>query len=232
MHVLDLASGSGEPALQIARAVGAHGTVTATDISNGMLELARDNARAEDLSNVSFVQCDAEELPFEDESFDVVTSRMGVMFVVDLERAFAEIRRVLRRGTAAFAAWGPLEQMELFWAMLQPFRQRVDAPGPPPDAPHPFRFSRPGSLSRELRKAGFVDVRENVSDMLTPWPGSPEDAWEMFYDMAAPPFVDELPQAERDAAIAEGAKSLRRLFDGKRIDAHSSVVIASARKIH
>jgi hypothetical protein len=54
----------------------------------------------------------------------------------------------------------------------------------------------------------------------------------MFYEMAAPPFVDELAQHERDAAIREAVESLKPAFDGNRIDTHASIAIASARKPH
>lgn len=231
MRVLDLASGSGEPALHISRVAEPGGEVAATDLSAGMLDLARGNARAQRISNITFAQCDAEDLPFEDESFDAVTSRMGAMFFVDLHRALSEIRRVLRRGRRlAFAVWGPMGRTTLFSALLGPFLRRVEAPTPPPGAPHPFRFAAPGTLTRELRAAAFDDVQETSSVVPTPWPGPPEEAWEMFYEVAGPPYIDELPAKERASAIGEAIRNLRELFDGQTIDAHSAIVIASGRK--
>jgi len=231
IRALDLASGSGEPALQIAHAIAPAGTVIATDISGGMLKIARENAEQQRLTNISFAPCDAEELPFDDNAFDAVTCRMGAMFFVDLQRALSEIRRVLRPGgRAAFAAWGPLERNEFFFSLLQPFFRRIDAPAPPADAPHPFRFSRPDALARELRVAQFHDVRESMTDMAAPWPGSPEEAWQVFYEMAAPPFVDELADEDRRAAIREGIDTLRPLYDGKTINARAAIVLVSGTK--
>ncbi len=96
MKVLDLACGSGEPSLSLARAVGPMGHVIATDIVPGMLEIAEENARRKGLSNIEFRIADAEAIPFPDESFDVVTCRFGVMFFSDPERAMREARRVLK----------------------------------------------------------------------------------------------------------------------------------------
>jgi SAM-dependent methyltransferase len=231
MRVLDLASGSGEPALQIADSLGTSGNVVATDLSEGMLELASENAHAQGLSNISFVQCDAENIPFQDAAFDAVTSRMGVMFFVDIRRALAEIKRVLRpQGRAAFAAWGPMQDTTHFSIMLGPFFKRIDAPAPPADAPHPFRYARRGTLGADLQAADFNDVQEDSHIVSTPWPGTPEELWEMFYELAGPPFIDEMPAAVRGEAIAEAIQNARALFDGSTVRAQSAVVIASGAK--
>ena len=73
MQVLDLASGTGEPALTLAEAVGPDGHVTATDLVPEMLAVAEESARQRGLTNITFRQVDAEALPFPDRSFDVVT---------------------------------------------------------------------------------------------------------------------------------------------------------------
>jgi len=119
MRVLDLASGSGEPALTLARHVDATGHVVATDLSQGMLDLAEENARKVGLANISFRQADAHRLPFDNESFDCVTCRLGIMYFVDVHGALMEIRRVLKpEGRAVFAAWGPWDRGSLFQLFL------------------------------------------------------------------------------------------------------------------
>ncbi len=75
--VLDLASGSGEPVATIASLVGPQGHVVATDLSDGMLAVARENCG--DSDNIEFRQADAHDLPFADNRFDAVTCRYGVM---------------------------------------------------------------------------------------------------------------------------------------------------------
>ena len=103
-NVLDVATGSGNAAIAAARlgcvAVG-------VDYVPSLLDRARVRAAAEGLE-VELVEGDAEALPFDDASFDAVTSVFGVMFAPDHERAAAELLRVTRSGgTIALASWAP-----------------------------------------------------------------------------------------------------------------------------
>jgi SAM-dependent methyltransferase len=194
-----------------------------------MLDVARDFARHEGTQNVTFVACDAERLPFETASFDAVTSRMGVMFFIDLERSLAEVRRVLRPGgRVAFAAWGPLPESTMFSACLEPFARRASPPDPPSGAPHPQRFAAAGTLSDALRAAGFSRVDEKVHVVAAPWFGAPEEQWKAFCDLASPPYVDEMPEPEKSEATAEVIETLRSLHDGTAVQTRASIVIASA----
>src|SRR5438270_6342282 len=81
--VLDVAGGPGEPSLTIAETVGPTGSVTCTDAVAEMVEAAEREADRRGITNVSFRQCMADALPFGDDSFDVVISRLGVMFFPD-----------------------------------------------------------------------------------------------------------------------------------------------------
>lgn len=111
MHVLDVAAGSGEPALALAKVVGPAGHVTATDLAQGMVDVAAANARQQGLTNLSFQRAEAEELPFPDRSFHALTCRFGIMFIPDHARALREVHRVLKPGgRAAFTAWTAPEQ--------------------------------------------------------------------------------------------------------------------------
>jgi ubiquinone/menaquinone biosynthesis C-methylase UbiE len=137
MVVLDLASGTGEPALSIARRVGPVGRVTATDISEPMLSVLRENAANEGVSNIDTEVGDAHGLRFADATFDRVTSRFGVMFFIEIQKALGEVRRVLKPGgRAAFLAWGKPTPDTFFGATVVPFMKRMDVP-PDPDAPTP-----------------------------------------------------------------------------------------------
>lgn len=228
-RVLDLASGSGEPALTVARRVGPNGSVVGTDVSDGMLDVAREFGRDAGVDNVTFVACDAESLPFESASFDAVTSRMGVMFFIDLERSLAEVRRVLRPGgRVAFAAWGPLPESTMFSACLEPFARRTSPPEQPTGAPHPQRFAGSGSLSGALRAAGFRNVDEKVHVVSAPWLGPPEEQWKAFCDLASPPYVDDMPEPDKSEATAEALQTLRSLHDGTAVQTRACVIIASA----
>lgn len=100
--VLDVATGTGHAALAAAR-VGAR--VTGIDYVPALLDIARDRAAAERL-DVDFVEAPAEQLPFEDETFDAAVSAIGIMFAADHDRAAEELTRVVRPGgRIAVASW-------------------------------------------------------------------------------------------------------------------------------
>jgi demethylmenaquinone methyltransferase/2-methoxy-6-polyprenyl-1,4-benzoquinol methylase len=97
--VLDLAGGTGDLALLLARRVGEAGLVVVADINRSMLEVGRE--RLEDrglVGSLRYAQADAERLPFADNSFDCVTMAFGLRNVTHKEQALASILRVLRPG--------------------------------------------------------------------------------------------------------------------------------------
>jgi demethylmenaquinone methyltransferase/2-methoxy-6-polyprenyl-1,4-benzoquinol methylase len=96
-RALDVCCGTGDLALELKRRVGDAGGVAGVDFSAPMLELARAKSARDGLA-VDFLQGNALELPFEDASFDAATVGFGVRNVVDLERAIAEMTRVVRPG--------------------------------------------------------------------------------------------------------------------------------------
>lgn len=103
-ELLDVATGAGNVAIPAA-ARGA--TVTGLDLTPRLLEVARERA-AQAGVEVSFIEGDAEELPFEPDSFDRVTSCFGVMFAPRQQLAADELARVARPGaTIAISAWTP-----------------------------------------------------------------------------------------------------------------------------
>ncbi|MGE5260535.1 MAG: class I SAM-dependent methyltransferase [Actinomycetota bacterium] len=103
-RVLDVAAGNGNATLAAARRFA---EVVSTDYVAALLERGRERARADRLP-VTFLEADAEDLPFETGSFDVVLSTFGVMFVADHERAASELVRVCRRGgRIGLANWTP-----------------------------------------------------------------------------------------------------------------------------
>jgi len=231
MQVLDIASGTGEPALTLAGLVGPEGHVTATDLGHGMIAIARENAQKSGLANMTFLQADVHRLPFSDRSFDRITCRFGVMYFADLPRALAEVYRVLKPGgRVALTAWGPLEGNPRMLAALTPFLKRVEVPPPPPGAPQPFRFAEWGTLAADLQRAGFREVHEELREISYAWPGSPEEAWEQFRDAAVPfhPIIYGLAPEEQEKAVGEAVEGYRQYFDGKKVDFPGVIVLASA----
>lgn len=157
-HVLDIGCGTGEISLACDVAVGEEGTVLGLDISRDMLARAR--SRAEELlSEAEFREADAASFAEED-GFDLIISRFGVMFFDDPVAAFANLRaRLAPGGRLAFACWQPAERN--LWATL-PLTVLADLlpPQPPadPHAPGPFAFADPDRLGGILEAAGWRDV--------------------------------------------------------------------------
>jgi arsenite methyltransferase len=97
-RVLDLGSGAGTDSLVAAQMVGPDGHVTGIDMTPQMLAKARAAAAEMGAANVEFVEAEAEQLPFPDESFDVVVSNGVIDLIPDKDAVFAELRRVLVPG--------------------------------------------------------------------------------------------------------------------------------------
>jgi len=97
-RVLDLGSGAGTDSLVAAQMVGEQGRVTGIDMTPAMLAKARAAAAEMGLANVEFVEAEAEQLPFKDESFDVIISNGVIDLIPDKDAVFSELHRVLARG--------------------------------------------------------------------------------------------------------------------------------------
>ncbi|WP_257460362.1 class I SAM-dependent methyltransferase [Archangium lipolyticum] len=156
MRVLDVASGMGEPSLRAAQRVGPSGFVLGTDVSDGMLEAAREKARALALSNIEFRAADAETLEVPEQSFDAATVRWALMYMSRPERALERLWRALRpSGRLVCACWGGPGQVE-YWSLPRRSLARFHQfPPVDPDAPGVFRFSDPERLRPLLTRSGF-----------------------------------------------------------------------------
>ncbi|MFF4618376.1 class I SAM-dependent methyltransferase [Nonomuraea jabiensis] len=138
--VLDVACGQGNAAIAGARRFA---DATGVDYASGLLAQGRSRAAAERL-DVTFLEGDAERLPFPDASFDVALSTVGVMFAPDQQRAAAEVARVTRPGgTVALAGWTPDGLVGALFRTIGTY-----AP-PPPQVRSPMLWGTPQRL-REL----------------------------------------------------------------------------------
>ena len=170
-RVLDIAAGSGDQTLDIARRVGENGYVLATDISARILELAQHNARAEGFSQIETRVADAQSLGLDGAHFDAAVSRLGLMFCDEPLVALTGACNALKPGGrfAALVFSGPHNNPCLTIMMQTALRHA----GLTADAPSPFAagtlmsLGRPGLLVQLLNEAGFVDI--NVQPVIAPF---------------------------------------------------------------
>lgn len=178
--VLDVAGGAGEPSLTIAETVGPEGSVTFTDGVAEMVETARARAQQRGLTNIQFHQSVAESLPFPDESFDVVVSRLGVMLFADPDMAMRAMLRVLKPGgRLAFAVWGKSDVNPFCYLVTRVMDQHVKSPAADPNTPNAFRFAEPGTLTSAMKQAGAIDVDEGIVTFDIEAAISPQQFWTM-----------------------------------------------------
>ena len=207
---LDIASGTGEPGLTVAR-LASQGHVVLTDLAPEMLDIATRRANAQGISNFETTVCSADDLPFGDSTFDSVSVRFGYMFLPDVARATAEFARVLKRdGRLCSSVWVKPEQNPWTTIVMQAIATEAVLPSPDPDGPNMFRCAAPGYVSALYEAAGLRDVAEwDVGvEIVTE---SPTEYWAMISEhvslaVAALRQVDE-PARQRiaDNVIAQAS---------------------------
>lgn len=120
-RVLDLAGGTGDLAAKFSRMVGEQGQVILADINDSMLKMGREKLRDRGIvGNISYVQANAEALPFPDNYFDCITISFGLRNVTDKDKALRSMYRVLKPG-------GRLLVLEFSKPLLEPLSKVYDA---------------------------------------------------------------------------------------------------------
>lgn len=159
-RVLDIASGGGEPSISIALAVGESGSVTATDANPEMLEGAKQRAANLGLTNMRFEITSMDSLPFEDDSFDAVTCRFGIMFPDDAVPVVREHARVAKPGAPiVYMVHGAGDVNTLYTTLrstVLDFLQQEESD----THNRRFRYSGPGELTELMTAAGLIDIEE------------------------------------------------------------------------
>ena len=152
-RVLDVACGTGVVAREAIDRVGATGSVTGCDIGPGMVAVA-----AELEPRVTWRECDAVALPFDDDQFDAVVSQFGLMFFSDRVAALREMLRCARPGApVVVAVWDRLERSEPYPTSVELFTRRAGAAAG--DALRaPFVLGDADELRRLFEHAGATEV--------------------------------------------------------------------------
>lgn len=213
-RVLDLATGTGDPALAAAQRV-APGQVVGVDLTTAMVHNARSKVLVQGTANAHFMVMDAEALAFAAGSFDAVLCRYGLMFLPDGAGALRQVRRILKPGgRLAACVWGPPERNLFFSLPVAIVNRHVAVPRP--EQPNPFSLASPEKLAGLLRAAGFADVEVEVYShaLIVPGVGEYLSARLAEPDMPEVQALDGLGKEQRQAVLDEvAAAALRYMVD-------------------
>lgn len=156
-RVLDIATGTGIVAKEALKKVGERGRVVGIDISPGPLGIAR--REVVDFDNIEFIEMDAEDLKFPDDSFDAIVSQFALFFFPDTQKALREMRRVLKNGgKLAVSVHGSQENVPYFTSIRSSILHYIPDIRPA-GSPDPFRFGNPEALAAELENADLKNVQ-------------------------------------------------------------------------
>ena len=231
--VLDVAGGAGEPSLTIAERVGPTGTVTCTDAVAEMVAAAESEAERRGVTNITFRQCVADSLPFENNSFDAVVCRLGVMFFPDPLAALREMLRVAKPGgSLALAVWHKDELNPFTHVVTDVMSRYVESPPADADAPGAFRFAEPDKLASVLKSAGARDVGERVLHFQIEAPISQRDYWEMRSE-TSDTLREKLARLSAEQALRvteEVREAVREYFPNNQMSFPAQMIVVTGKK--
>ncbi len=219
-NVLDVACGTGVLARFTKEKVGEKGLVTGVDINEGMLAVAERKS-----PNIEWRKASAENLPFEDNSFDKVVSQFGLMFFEDRIKALKEMRRVLKSGgTLAVAVWDSVETSPGYAEMTEILRRLFgDQTAAALEAP--FVLGDKNILSELFAEAGMKDAQIKTEIGTARFPSIA--SW-VHTDIKGWTLADSINDEQYQLLLDEAQKALKPFSDdtGKvTFDAPAHIVI-------
>jgi ubiquinone/menaquinone biosynthesis C-methylase UbiE len=215
-RVLDVAAGAGGQTIAAARSVGPSGHVLATDISSNILQFASQAARQEGIGHVQTRVMDGESLEeLEEESFDAVISRVGLIYFPDQHKALSGMLRALKPGgRIASVVYSTAQNNEFFSIPVSIIRKRAQLPPPLPGQPGPFSLGGDGVLEEAYRGAGFRETETRVVPSPLRLSSAAECVrFERESFGALHQMMSGLPETEREAVWEEIERELGR-FEG------------------
>ena len=162
-RVLEVAAGTGVVTRSLASRIGANAKLVVTDLNSPMIEHAKSRIGQDE--RIEWRTADAQNLPFENESFDAVACQFGAMFFPDKVRAFEEARRVLTpKGRYYFSVWDKIAENEFADVVTQAVGEMF--PNDPPLflARTPHGHYDVDALRAQLNSAGFSEVSVDAVD--------------------------------------------------------------------
>ena len=228
--LLELAAGPGDTGFLAAERIQPAGRLISSDFAPGMVAAAQRRALELGISSVDFRVLDAQALDLSDESVDGVLCRWGYMLVPEPAKAFAETRRVLRRGgNMAFAVWASADENPWASAIGRVLVTRGLVAPPEPDTPGPFRLADTERVRELVERAGLELVTQE--DVPLTWRyGSFDEYWDTTLDLARSlaTALEGIDEKDAEAIQADVRRSLEPYAEqgGVAVPALSSVTLA------
>ena len=158
-NVLDIGCGCGHTTLNIAKRIEPLGNVTGLDISEPMLERAKESAVEMSISNTSFKCVDVQTEDLGDQIYSAAFSRFGVMFFEDSIAAFKNINKsLISGGCLSFVCWQSPAVNPWQSLFIQEIKKFLELPSPPPRSPGPFAFMESEYVFSILEESKFQDI--------------------------------------------------------------------------
>ena len=231
--VLDLACGAGSQTLRAAKRVGPKGHVTANDISGTMLQHLMQNARDDNLNNISTIACAAEELELPEKSFDASISRLALMLFSKPEKALACVNRVLKPGGKVSVVVFTIPETNAFMAKpMQVLLRYAGKEPPPPGKPGIFSLGKPGVLEQLFSDCGFRNYDQLTLTVPLKMPSVLHALG--FLQEAAGAYravISECTEEVKKAAWAEVAKTLESYETPEGFEAPAEVMVVAGTRV-
>ncbi len=225
--VLDVSCGTGLVTFPIAKAIAPGGGVTATDISEGMIEKAKMRAKEKEITNITFQRMDAEALELPDAHFDTVICSLGLMYFPDPEQALGEMLRVLKPGgKLACLVWG--ERRNCGWAGVFPIvdqRVKTDV------CPLFFQLGTALNLQDTFEKVGFRECNTKRFNSPLYFKDDEEACISAFWGGAVALAYQKFDEKTRNEANEEYLDSIRSFQNGQGYHIPGEFVIATGKRI-
>lgn len=232
MRVLDLATGRGEPAIPAARRVHPNGAVLGIDIDHSVLQLARERADREGVSNLALAVSDIESLDgVPVGSFDVAFARWSLMYLRRPILALQAVRRTLAaNGVLVVAVWIDPDRSSFFEFPRAALSKISPIPATDHDLPGPFYYADAMRLHQDMERSGFNIQHSEVFevDVMEAKSGADLIAWARTFGMSR--LLKDVPpdiQKSWEGELMIGAESFRRSDGLIRLGGTSRIVVAT-----
>lgn len=224
--ILDISCGTGLVAIPVAEIVQPGGTVTAIDLSEGMIEKAKSGKEQKGINNIFFRRMDAEALDLQDDTFDVVICSLGLMYFPNPDKALEEMHRVLKPGgRAAALVWG--ERNKCGWAEIFPItdrRVKSDV------CPLFFQLGTGNTLSKTFGKAGFDEIKSKRFSYDLHFRDDEQACVSAFLGGAVALAYQKFDEEIREEVNGEYLDSIKQFRDGRSYNVPGEFVIAAGSK--